>query len=90
MSSMIRTIVRKSEREGGRLSFKRYKDDTAKARGVSLTPGLLKKRYYINLNKKRGEKPRYEKQEQRQVAAVVEQKRDTSIWAEVKNFFKGR
>ena len=88
---MIRTIVRKSERKGGRLSFKRYKDDTAKARGVSLTPGLLKKRYYINLNKKRGNaKSLQTKQEQRQVSTVVEQKRNTSIWAKVKNFFKGR
>ena len=58
--SMIRTIVGESERNDVRLSFKKYKEMTAKARGVSLAPAMMQKRHKFNLAKGN---PRIEKQE---------------------------
>ena len=86
---MIRTIVRESERNGDRLSFKKYKEMTAEARGVSLTPAMMQKRHKFNLAKGN---PKIEKQKERQVATVVESKKSLSFWQKVKNLFnqKGR
>jgi hypothetical protein len=85
--SIIMTIVRESERNGGRLSFKKYKGMTAEARGASLATTSFRLRHKFNLGK-----PRVEKQEERQTAVVVEQKKQLSFWQKAKNFFsrKGR
>jgi hypothetical protein len=85
--SIIRTIVRESERNGGLLSFKTYKEMTAKACRVSLTLQSFRTHHKFNMSK-----PRVEKREERQVATVVESKKNLSFWQKVKNLFsrKGR
>jgi hypothetical protein len=84
MSSAIRTIVRKSEREGGLLTFRRYKDMVAKRRGKSLSDDEYRARMKYNWKHR---KPLPQKQEERQVAAIVEGKKNTSFWQKAKNLF---
>jgi hypothetical protein len=85
MSSQIRTIVRESERQGGRLTMLRYKEETKERRPGTLPQAERPMKWHR-------EYPRVEKQEQRQMSTADEVKKSTSIWQKIKNLFnrKGR
>jgi hypothetical protein len=83
MSSAIRSIVRYSERNGGCLTMKRYKEDTKKRRRLSAN--ALEVRH---LHHMRNYKPKQEAAVERKVAAQVQKEIKLSFMQKMKNLFR--
>jgi hypothetical protein len=88
-------IIRKSEREGGPLSFELYKIQTRSNRNGTIGHRDLvhyqKSSRYKRLRKKYGhEQSRIDKEVKRQESFIREEKKNVSVVQRMKNFIFGR